>query len=293
MLACTLTIEHETATTRAEASATAPAIRAVRHRLPIKLESASCQLADISFMDINRMHNPAVTENGSPLAVGRGRRLMGDHHDDHVSLAGQSCQKIQDLLAGLRIEIARRLVGIQDGRLEEDRPPDRHPLLFPAGEGVGPMLGAIGQPQGAEQLHAEFVALRFGHAVEHRGQGDILQRAHGGEKIILLKDDPDVMTTKHGQLRFVHPVDAPAIDFNLPFVGSVEGGKQVEEGTFAASGWPHDGVKAGFGDFKIDAAQGFDGPTAQPVGFRHSGKSDGSDLVVTWIVSWSGGGFEG
>jgi hypothetical protein len=55
-------------------------------------------------------------------------------HDGHGALPAQPNEEFDDLAAGLRVEVAGRLVGEKQPRLDHEGPRDGHPLLLPTGQ---------------------------------------------------------------------------------------------------------------------------------------------------------------
>jgi hypothetical protein len=76
----------------------------------------------------------AILEAHQPLAVGGDVRLVRDQQDGDAALLVQLLERAHDLLAGLRIEVAGRLVGQHQRRIAHQRAGDRHPLLLAAGQ---------------------------------------------------------------------------------------------------------------------------------------------------------------
>ena len=84
-------------------------------------------------------HDPAVAEEHDPVGV-RGRdRVVGDHHDRLPELVDGAAEQPEHLGAGLRVEVAGRLVGEHDRRPAGEGPGDRDALLLAAGELVRPV----------------------------------------------------------------------------------------------------------------------------------------------------------
>jgi hypothetical protein len=73
----------------------------------------------------------------------QGGDALGPHH---------GLQQPHDLPAGLRVQLAGRLVGDQQFRAPGQRPGDGHPLLLAAGQLVRPLRGVV--------LHADDVEQR-------------------------------------------------------------------------------------------------------------------------------------
>ena len=61
-------------------------------------------------------------------------------------------EEVHDRLAGVRVEIARRLVGEDDRWAVDERPRDGHPLLLSARQFRRPVLEAVPKPDAFEGL---------------------------------------------------------------------------------------------------------------------------------------------
>jgi hypothetical protein len=62
---------------------------------------------------------------------------VGDHQAGEPQVVAQPQQQAQDLPAHRRVEGGHRLVGDQDGRVQDQGAGDDHPLSLPPGELVG------------------------------------------------------------------------------------------------------------------------------------------------------------
>ena len=60
-------------------------------------------------------------------------------------------EEVEDLLAGLGVQVAGGLVGQQQGRVVDQGPGDGHPLLLAAGELGRLVVQAVPQPHPVEQ----------------------------------------------------------------------------------------------------------------------------------------------
>ena len=63
-----------------------------------------------------------------------GLRVVGDHDDGLAVLAVELLQQAEDLLGGLAVEVAGRLVADQQRRIGDDRAGDGDALLLAAGQ---------------------------------------------------------------------------------------------------------------------------------------------------------------
>ena len=73
-------------------------------------------------------------------------------------------EQVHDRVAVLGVEVARRFVGEQHGRIAGQRAGDGDPLLLAAGELRGKMLGAVGHADFFERLVDPLFTLGGGHA---------------------------------------------------------------------------------------------------------------------------------
>ena len=83
-----------------------------------------------------------------------------------------------DLVAGLRVELAGRLVGQDQDRLLDQRPGDRHPLLLAAGELVRPVVEPVAQADLRQQVDGPLPLL--GRHARAAGTGPARSRAPSG-----------------------------------------------------------------------------------------------------------------
>ena len=87
----------------------------------------------------------ALLEVQRPLGAGRGVRVVRHHDDRLVVIAVERLEQVQDLVAGLPIEIARRLVAEQQRRIGDDRARDADALLLAARQLAGIVVHALGR----------------------------------------------------------------------------------------------------------------------------------------------------
>ncbi len=85
-----------------------------------------------------------VEQVEDPVGDRRGARVVGDHHDRLAVGCAHVAQQREDLGARLRVEVAGRLVGEDDGRPRDQRAGDRDALLLATGELGGPVAEAPG-----------------------------------------------------------------------------------------------------------------------------------------------------
>ena len=92
----------------------------------------------------------AVDDADRAMGVG-GHLGIVRHQDDGDPLGVELLEHPQDFHAGVRIEVAGRLVGQQQRGAIDQRPGDGHPLLLAAGHLRRLVVGAVGQPDAVQQ----------------------------------------------------------------------------------------------------------------------------------------------
>ena len=118
-----------------------------------------------------------------------------------------SRSKLCSSAAGRFVEIARRLVGEEHGRLTDERARDGHALLLAAGERTRAMLEPMSESDAAQQLLGTRLRLAPGPAGDEERHRDVLDGREFRQQVMELKDESDV-TVPEPHARFVvHPID--------------------------------------------------------------------------------------
>ena len=98
----------------------------------------------------------AFVEVQRPVGALRRVRIVRHHDDGLAVVAVQRLQQVEDLVAGLAIEVAGRLVAQQQRRIGDDRARDADALLLAAGQLARIVLRAVGE---ADDLQGDRGAL--------------------------------------------------------------------------------------------------------------------------------------
>src|SRR5439155_14582643 len=124
--------------------------------------------------------------------------VMRDHHGRLPARLDRVAEQLEDLAARLRVEVARRLVGEDDGGLRNQGAGDRDALLLTAGQLRGAVLTPVLQTDVLEEL------LEPGSidllARDRQGERDVLLRREHRQEIEELEDEADVCATELRQL---------------------------------------------------------------------------------------------
>ena len=133
----------------------------------------------------------------------------------NVSTASRS--RLEDLGAGVRVEVAGRLVGEQHGRLADQRAGDRDPLLLAARELRRAVVATLGEADALDhRLDPVAVGLAAG---ELEAELDVLLRGQDREQVEGLEDEADRVAAQPGERAIVHVVMSRPSISTLPESG--------------------------------------------------------------------------
>jgi hypothetical protein len=167
-------------------------------------------------------------------------------------------EEIEDLAAGLRIEVSGRLVGEEERRLVDECPRDGDALALTAGQLVRLMAHPILETDGDQRLFGQLAPLRTWNLRVDERQLHVLQRCGARQKIECLEDETDLLVAHSGQLVVIHRFDRNAVEKVTPRARRIETSDDVHERRLARSGRSHDrDVFTGIDD-EIDASKSID-----------------------------------
>lgn len=133
--------------------------------------------------------------------------MLMRHHNDGDTGSMQLAQKLHDLIAGGRVEIARRLVGQQDGRIIGQGAGHGHPLLLPTGEFRRAMTEPVSQAHPFGQIGcARSTLLRLPPLIKQR-QFNVFLHRHLRDQIKTLEDKSDPLETDVTERIIAQPAD--------------------------------------------------------------------------------------
>src|SRR4051794_16567189 len=93
-----------------------------------------------------------VAQDDDPVGDGRRVRVVGDHDHGLAEVVDRVAQQAEDLVGGLRVQVAGRLVGEHDRRTVDQRARHGDALLLAAGELGRAVREPVGQADGVDQL---------------------------------------------------------------------------------------------------------------------------------------------
>ena len=193
----------------------------------------------------------ALVEHGD--SVGEGQRLLlivGDVDGGDAELPLHLFQLVAQLYAQLGVQIGKRLVHADDGRLHHQRAGDGHALLLAAGE-LADRLGQLLVAQihlFGDGVHL-FRDLRLAQLFDLQTEGNVVPHGHRGEQRVALEHDADVaLFDGHvGDVLALHPHRAAdRLD---------KAGDGAQRGGLAAAGGAEEGEKLALLHMDVDVVQ--------------------------------------
>ena len=163
-----------------------------------------------------------------------------------------------DLLGGLRVEVARRLVGQDELRVVDQRPRDRDALLLAARELARlVVLAARRAPRSRRHRRAFSSRSRARVAVGgvDQRQLDVLERRGAGEQVEGLEHEADLPVADLGALVAVEPRDVDAVEEVAARRRPVEAADDVHERALAGARRAHDRDELARRDRERDAVE--------------------------------------
>ena len=140
-------------------------------------------------------------------------------------------------------------------------------LELSPGELVGPMVGAVGQPNGGQEFLGALAGKGADAAGQKKGEEDVFLDREGGEKMEKLKHKANFKAPKGGEFGVIQRVERVPLEVGLASGGGVQSSEDMEEGAFAAAAGSGDGDNLAGKDFEADPSQGVNLGIPRGVGF--------------------------
>ena len=180
---------------------------------------------------------------------------MGDENAGRALCLQLSAQQRHHAGGALRVEIAGRLVGQNEGRAMDERARDGDALQLPAGQ--------FPRHAGAPRIHSDGiehpgyarVRLVSSHADQCKRQRDVLRGRQVGQHVKCLEDEAHAFAAKLGQRVVVEVGEINAVDQDVAAVRPVETRDEVEQRRLADAGLAHDADELAARDVEGEAPQ--------------------------------------
>src|SRR6266540_2911233 len=244
-----------------EPSDSMPEVTSLRAPLPIATSSTtlvtpittpSMVRPDRSLLAWSASHasrTASVSLTGGPPPPGARRGPAG------CGRSGRPRQRLQDLVAGARVEVAGRLVGQQHRRLGRQRPGDRHPLLLAAGELRGPVQQALGEAHGLQGLGGAPAPLGPAEPAVDQREADVAERRGPRQELEVLEDEADHLVAEPGQLVVGQPGDVAPLERQAAAGRPVQAAEQAEQGGLPRAARSHDRQRVPARDRHVHAVE--------------------------------------
>jgi hypothetical protein len=181
-------------------------------------------------------------------------------------------QQPEDLLGGLGVQVAGRLVGEHDRGTVDQRSGDGHALLLAAGELGRAVREAVTQADGGDQ-RVEPLAVDLAAGQRERQQ-DVLLGGEDRYEVEGLEDEAETIAAQPGAALVVERGDLLAVDDDRARGRAVEAGEQVHQRRLARARRTHDRRELPGGEAHGDAAQGVHGRLSLAVDTGQVGRRD-------------------
>ena len=206
----------------------------------------------------------AVVHPNHALRPLRDRGIVGDD-DEGEPLRVHPLEQLHHLTRRGPVEVPGRLVGQQDRRVHHHRPRDRHPLTLAAGELVGPMVRAVGEPHGLQRQGRALAALLRGRPGEEHRELDVAERREARQQVEELEDEADPVPADQRALLLRKRADLAPLQQVAPARRPVEAAHDVQQGGLARPRGAHERDVLAALDREAHVLEGVHLPFADPV----------------------------
>ena len=171
-------------------------------------------------------------------------------------MGGNLLEQFQDAGGVVRIEVAGRFIGQEEGRPVDQGPGDGGALHFAPAHLMGEGAGPGGEADQVEHFRSAGAGLAGAFAAEEKGQFDVLHGGHGRKEIEELEDDAEMLAAVSGKGGIIGSVQGESVDGDFAGGRLIESAEQIEQRAFPAAARSGHGDEFGGGDFQAHIAQG-------------------------------------
>ena len=197
--------------------------------------------------------------------------VVGDDDDGHAETATGVLQQLEDRLACVIVQGARRLVTEEQLRVLREGPGDGDALLLAAGELGREVLRPLLQAHLLQNLPGVQCPGR-----ELRRDLDVLERREIGDQVIELEHKAHVVSAVGGELAFIKGRDLLPVDSHAAIGEAVHPAQNVQEGGLPGAGFPDDHTDLAPLDVKTRVVQRRHGHFPRLIDLPHPVKADES-----------------
>jgi len=165
-------------------------------------------------------------------------QIVGGDHQRHPHVV-EALEQAHDLQGELRIQVARGLIGDQQGRTTDDRPGDADALLLAAGQRLGHLFLPAQETHLIEcRAHAPADLPRAGARDDQR-QGHVVEYVAIEQQLVILEDHADVAPVT-GYATPPHLREILVVHDDAPAGGTLDQRDQLQERALACAGMARD-----------------------------------------------------
>ena len=197
--------------------------------------------------------------------VWRHVRVVRDDENRRAERDVQIADEPQNVGAGLRVEIACRLVRQQDRRIHRQRARNGDALALSARQLVRKMVHARGQLHEVEQLARAIVDLLPRPAAQVQRQRHVLDARQARQQIEELKDEAELVPPHRRQPIVCEAVEALAVERDGARRRPVQPADEIQQRRFSRSRGPDDRDHLPLRNLERDVLQRRDAPPAVEV----------------------------
>src|SRR5581483_4342371 len=252
----------------ATARATAPSVTAARSAFARSGPATSAAKRPFIGSDdaaVAHVHD-AIAHRGGVAAVRR--------HQDRLPAARDRSQEREHACAGLRVEVARRLVGEHDRRAMDDRARDGGALQLAAGELRRERPALLLQPDRVQRIGDAALDLGARHALEDERQRDVVGDPHRGQQVEELEHRTDALAAQPRERIVVERARRPAVDLDHARSREIDAADEIEQGRLAAAARTDERDHLAACDLQRDAVERAHRSLARAVDFHDVADAD-------------------
>src|SRR5262249_45873227 len=134
----------------------------------------------------------AAGHHADPLGAAGDGAVVGDQDERQVLLPPQRLEQGDDLVPGVLVQVAGRLVGQQHVRVLDQGTGDGDALLLAAGQLAGQVLGTVAEADAVQGFARSVVPVVVGCVERDEGGLDVLGGGQGGDQVEGLEDEAEL-----------------------------------------------------------------------------------------------------